>query len=294
MAESPILLSDAADTRKAPQTLRSQDRLRLSLEGLRGEFTGSWKLAAGPRSFARLATDALGYRGQRVLRFGDGRHHRTVRFKDGTELTYRLNRGDVRAIAEIWISEAYRLPFEIRPRNIIDLGANIGVASVWLVREYGGSELVAVEPVPENAELARRNFERNGLAADLIEAAVGPTEGTARFELSSNSTLGRTGTAGIEVALVTAQSVVDRFPAGERIDLLKMDVEGAEQELFKADLTWLERVDCLVVELHADRVDWKGIIAALRTHGFSAVEIGKGNEYGGSDGRHDRVPANIG
>jgi FkbM family methyltransferase len=245
------------------------------------ELTGSWRRAADGRSFTRLALDGLGYRLQRVLHFGDSRHRRTVRFKDGTELTYRLNRGDVRAIAEIWMSEAYRLPFEIRPRNIIDLGANIGVAGVWLVRRYGGSKLVAVEPVPENAELARRNFERNGIAADVIEAAIGPNEGAAQFEVSATSTLGRIGTEGIEVALITPQSVIDRFPAHERIDLVKMDVEGAEQELFKADLSWLDRVDCLVVELHADRVDSKGIIATLQAHAFTEVEIGDGNKYGG-------------
>jgi FkbM family methyltransferase len=225
--------------------------------------------------------DGLGYRAQRLLRFGDRPRHRRVRLKDGTELTYRLNRGDVRAIAEIWMTEAYRLPFEICPRNIIDLGANIGVASVWLVRRYGGAKLVAVEPVARNAQLARLNFERNGIAAEVIEAAIGPRSGTAHFELSSNSTLGRLGADGIEVQLVTPQTLVDRFPARERIDLVKMDVEGAEQELFKADLGWLERVDCLVIELHADRVDRSGIIGTLRRHGFSYAPIGQDNKYGG-------------
>jgi FkbM family methyltransferase len=281
VTEQSIAVSDDADARMTPPELRTQDRMRLTLEGMRIELAGSWRLAADARSFLRLVLDGLGYRAQRLLRFGDRPRHRRVRLKDGTELTYRLNRGDVRAIAEIWMSEAYRLPFEIRPRNIIDLGANIGIASVWLVRRYGGAKLVAVEPVSENAELARLNFERNGITAEVIEAAIGPGAGTAHFELSSNSTLGRLGPDGIEVKLVTSQTLIDRFPARERIDLVKMDVEGAEQELFNCDLGWLERVDCLVIELHADRVDCNAIISTLQAEGFSYTPIGEDNKYRG-------------
>jgi FkbM family methyltransferase len=281
VTEPPTAVSDDAGALMTPPALRKQDRMRLTLEGIRIELAGSWRLADDRCSFLRLALDALGYRAQRVLGVRHGARRRRVRLKGGTELTYRLNRGDVRAIAEIWMSEAYRLPFEIRPHNIIDLGANIGVASVWLVRRYGGAKLVAVEPVSENAQLARLNFERNGITAEVIEAAVGPRTGTAHFELSSNSTLGRLGAEGIEVQLVTPQALIDRFPAPERIDLVKVDVEGAEQELFKADLEWLERVDCLVIELHADRVDRSGIIATLRSRGFSYAPIGEDNKYGG-------------
>ncbi|HEY3728970.1 MAG TPA: FkbM family methyltransferase [Solirubrobacteraceae bacterium] len=253
----------------------------MTAEGLRIELTGSWRLAADRHSFMRLALDALGYRAQRVVRIGDRAQHHRVRFKDGTELTYRLNRGDVRAIGEVWMSEAYRLPFEIRPRNIIDVGANIGVASVWLIGRYGGSRVVAVEPAPDNAELARLNLERNRITAEVVQAAIGPRAGTARFGLNSNSTLGRIEDEGIEVDLVTPQSLVDRFPAQERIDLVKIDVEGAEQELFEGDLGWLARVDCLVVELHADRIDCDAVISTLTSEGFSHVPIGEDNKYRG-------------
>jgi FkbM family methyltransferase len=221
---------------------------------------------------------ALLYRIRRFADVGDADRHRTVKFKDGTELTYRLNRGDVRAIAETWMSGAYELPVTLGQRNIIDLGANIGSTSVWLARRYGAKRVLAVEPDPGNAELARINLRRNGIDAEVIEAAVGPHNGTIRFERSENSTLGRIGGDGIEVPLVTPQSLVERFETDEPI-LLKMDVEGAEAELFDADLGWLDRVECLVAELHADTVDVEEIKRKLTGRGFRNLEIGAGNLY---------------
>ena len=161
---------------------------------------------------------------------GNTARRRTVRFKDGTELTYRFNRGDVRAIAEVWFVGTYELPFKIRAHNIVDLGANIGAASVWLARRYGASKLVAVEPVPENAELARINLARIGIDATVLRGAVGATQGMSRFALSEDSTWGKLGPKGVEVPLLTPQLMIDRFPASERIDLVKIDIEGAEAE----------------------------------------------------------------
>jgi FkbM family methyltransferase len=254
----------------------------LTLTGIYGELAGGVRLAADFCSFAQFASDALAYRAQRALNINSRIRRRTVRFKDGTELTYRLNRGDVRAIAEVWMVRTYELPFEIGARNIVDLGANIGAASVWLARRYGGSKLVAVEPVPENADLARVNLARAGIDAEVIQAAVAGRQGTGRFELNEDSTWGRLGSRGILVPLVTPQDVVDRFPVGQRIDLVKVDVEGAEEDLFAADLSWLDRVDSLVIELHADRVDWRGIIATLTQLGFSHRKISEHDRYSGA------------
>jgi FkbM family methyltransferase len=275
-------LSRSSDTDSHDLTaslVRGAARLRLTFAGIYGELVGGWRLAADWRSFRRFAIDALAYRAARVVPVRGGARRRTVSFKDGTELTYRLNRGDVRAIAEVWMVGTYDLPFAIRASNIVDLGANIGAASVWLARRHGCSKLVAVEPVPDNAELARINLARAGIDAEVLTAAVGKAPGIARFVMSHDSTWGRLGPTGIEVALITPQAVIDHFPPSERIELVKIDIEGAEQELFAGDLAWLERVDCLVIELHGDRVDWRGIIARLTELGFSHRRVSEDDMY---------------
>jgi FkbM family methyltransferase len=264
---------------RAPRISRTA-RVRLTFVGLRREFTATWRLAADRRSFARFMADGLGYRAQRIWHLG-GNRRRVMRFADGTELTYRVNRGDVRAIAEVWLSGAYELPFPLEVRTVIDMGANIGTAAVWFVRHLGAERVVAVEPVADNAELARANLARTDAEAEVIVAAVGPAPGTARFELSPDSTLGRLGGDGIEVPVVTPQALVDRLPRDEPIDLVKIDVEGAEQELFDVDLAWLERVRCVVIELHGDRVDWRSITSKLTDAGFTHYPIAAADLYRG-------------
>ena len=93
--------------------------------------------------------------------------------------------GDNQGIREVWNDEVYRLPLDQSPKTIVDLGANIGLTSLWYAKRYEPTQIVAVEPVPANARLIRRNLEVNGITdiTTVIEAAVGPESGTARFRV---------------------------------------------------------------------------------------------------------------
>lgn len=61
---------------------------------------------------------------------------RRIQLLDGTRLSYRLNRGDMQSIREVWLDEAYELPFKPASGVLIDLGANIGLTSLWLAKRY--------------------------------------------------------------------------------------------------------------------------------------------------------------
>ena len=117
-------------------------------------------------------------------RDNQARPPRKIRLKGGIELCYRLNKGDLHGIREVWFDEAYRLPFDDPSGALLDLGANIGLTSVWLAKRYSFSRVIAVEPDPNNARLVRLNLELNGINGEVIEAAIGPHEGLARFESS--------------------------------------------------------------------------------------------------------------
>jgi tRNA1(Val) A37 N6-methylase TrmN6 len=67
---------------------------------------------------------------------------------------YRLNKGDLHSIREVWFEEAYRLPFEDPSGTLLDLGANIGLTGVWLAKRYAIERVIAVEPDCDNAMLA--------------------------------------------------------------------------------------------------------------------------------------------
>jgi FkbM family methyltransferase len=161
----------------------------------------------------------------------------------------RPNSSD-RAAFEHVFGGAYELDVPREPRLIVDLGANAGYASVYFALRYPAVRVIAVEPVPENAELLRRNVARLG-NVDVVEGAAWPRP--ARLTLVDPGK----GYWGMRVAedpsggirAVTIPELLDG--AGmDGIDLLKVDIEGAEQQLFSENTDWLARVGLLVLELH--------------------------------------------
>jgi FkbM family methyltransferase len=204
---------------------------------------------------------------------------RRVRLADGTFLVYRLNRADIWAIHEIYVDREYDLPPDESPKVIIDLGANIGLASLWFAKKFKAF-LLAVEPSAENARVARRNFIENDLQGEVIEAAVGSTDGTGVFLRGPGATCGRVDfkeefdSAGrkrehaVDVRVVSMVSILERLPRGSRVDLLKVDIEGGEEELLRGDTAWLHRVDRIIIEFHPDLIDYLPAVAKLESAGF--------------------------
>jgi FkbM family methyltransferase len=163
-------------------------RILYVLRTLWEDMAGAARLAADARSFVRLTTDFLLYRPMKLFRPPGLNRERRIRVRGGVEIIYRLNRGDIWALHEVWIREIYRMPLAQKPRVIVDLGANIGLTALWLATHYGCNQLIAVEPVRANAELARRNLEQNGICSEVIEAAVGAEDGTATLLETLSST----------------------------------------------------------------------------------------------------------
>jgi FkbM family methyltransferase len=258
------------------------------IRALLRDMAGALRLSADLRSCLRLAGDFALYRLMRFLPSRAPDRERVVRLRNGLKMTYRLNRGDIWAVRQMWIDEVCRLPIEMRPDVIVDLGANIGIASLWLAKRYGCSRVIAVEPLAANARLARRNLEENGIAAEVLEAAAGPKDGEATFLESADgsSANGRliadttpsTAAAGdgkaYTVRMVSLETLLQRLPEGTSADLVKLDIEGGEQPLLCGDLAWLRRVRALIVEFHPRLVDCAGLAELVRGAGFRQMAMG--------------------
>ncbi|HKN94506.1 MAG TPA: FkbM family methyltransferase [Thermoleophilaceae bacterium] len=243
--------------------------------GIARELAGARRIAHGGGSFARITADIGLYR---ALRFGDipGRDGvRRIRLRDGTVLSYRLNRGDVQGLREVWMGHTYRLPVALEPvETIVDLGANIGLTSVYLARRYKPQRLIAVEPEPENARLANLNLRQNAIAGELIEAAVGPSDGSALFARARESNVGHLGDSGLEVRVMSMKTLLSQLPDNVPIDILKLDIEGGEAALLEGDRGWLARVRVLIAEFHPEQVDYPRLVQLLRDEGFEYVPAG--------------------
>ena len=238
------------------------------------EIRGAFRCAANGTTVFRLLLDAVARRAIGRVRVPMFNRERQVRFKGSTRLCYRLNRGDLQSIREVWYEEAYRLPFDFDLRILVDLGANIGLTSVWLWKRYRCARVVAIEPSTQNARIARLNFELNGLVGEVIEAAIGPRDGESLFEDSDDSNVGHVGSGSRVVRVMSMDTLFSRLPEDSVVDLVKMDIEGGEQPLLEGDISWLSRVRALIVEFHPSVVDYGELVGILQRAGFRYFPAG--------------------
>lgn len=189
------------------------------------------------------------------------------------KLAHRREAGDLDTIHEVWIDEIYRLPFPLHPEVVVDLGAHIGLASLWFATQYDALTVIAVEPNAENASLAKHNFDRNNVPGIVLEAAAAPVAGVGRFTATSRSNMGRLSTEGEPVELITMPQILELTPEGW-IDLLKIDIEGGESALFSGPTDWLGHVGCIVAEFHPPVVDDLALVRFLVSSGFQHFRPG--------------------
>ena len=127
----------------------------------------------------------------------------------------------------------------------MDVGANVGAYSLRAASI--GMKVYAFEPNPENVKVLKRNTEINRLSIELLECALGSSEGNAK--LSPNGALSRVSADG---AVPVQVRTLDSFDL-PTVDLLKVDVEGYELEVLKGAAETLERSHPdIIIEVH----DW--------------------------------------
>lgn len=174
-------------------------------------------------------------------------------------LYLRSGTSDVRCFQEVFLDRDYAVTLPRSPGVIVDVGANVGCAAVYFAHRHPGAQVVAVEPEAGNLELLRLNCA--GYAnvttvaaalwhrtADLVidNPQAAPWAFRVReAEPSDDAPPLR----GITLPEILA-SALGPAAVEARIDLLKIDIEGAEMDVFARPVPWLDRVDVLVIELH--------------------------------------------
>lgn len=197
---------------------------------------------------------------------------RSLWLRSGGQITYRLNRGDIQSLREVFAEDHYNIHGLTNVNTFVDLGANIGLTTLKVHFDLKPKYVVCVEPSPSNVKLIERNLSLNGLQAVVLTAAVGDHDGLANFQFTEDSNVGRVLSDGeVQVRLVSMQTVVGQLPHEVRIDLMKIDIEGSEAQILEGDVDWLTRVDRLVMEIHADRVDPVRCVQVLDKAGLEYI-----------------------
>lgn len=163
----------------------------------------------------------------------------------------RVASTDPETFFQVLVEEQYAPLLAGAPRVIVDAGANAGYTSAYFLSRLPEARVLAIAPFPDSAALCRRNLAPYGARARVLEAALWSSPGRLVLEGHGGHEWGvqvrpaRPGEAGD----VEAVGVADLGLA--RIDLLKIDIEGAERVLFAEGAErWLDRVGTIAVELH--------------------------------------------
>jgi FkbM family methyltransferase len=171
----------------------------------------------------------------------------------------RMPSTDVRVFEDIFIHDEYAVEATCAPRFIVDIGANIGLASIYFAAKFPTAQIFAVEPAPSNIDVLKKNiapFENivlvpraiwhENTSIDLVDPGLGNWGFTTRSHAAN-------GTNGVkrvhEVEAWTVDTLMRTYGI-DNIDILKIDIEGAEVEVFRDPSAWIAKVDALIVELH--------------------------------------------
>lgn len=171
----------------------------------------------------------------------------------------RLRTSDLPTYDQIFVHKEYDFQADEPLRTIVDAGANIGLTSIFLANRYPDAKIIAIEPEASNFELLRKNLAPYANVV-LVNAALWCRNEPVNVVdpgLDKWGFMTIDGGSGGSSSAAQCHAVdgltVDRIMAMHglaRIDLLKVDIESAEKEVFQDSSRWIDRVDALIVELH--------------------------------------------
>jgi FkbM family methyltransferase len=185
---------------------------------------------------------------------------------------FRKNYSDLAIFEQVFINKEYDVKLNFTPKNIIDLGANVGYASLYFNYKYPNANIIAIEPETNNYNQAKKNLAPyNNIK--LLNGAVWHNNddlflvdnglGEAGFMVSDNK-------GNSTIKSYTINDLQKQLNTSE-IDIIKIDIEGAELEIFENNNDWIKQSKVIIVETH-DRYrkgTSKAVFKAIIEHDFS-------------------------
>jgi FkbM family methyltransferase len=176
-----------------------------------------------------------------------------------------------------------RLELDPEPETIVDLGAHRGFTTLYWKSRFPNAKVFCVEMDERNAAACRELFEFNECEITVSRAAIAAADGSATYRTHDQSMRHRLSDviatddifafegSVCTVPAITLASYLDSIGL-TRVDLMKVDIEGAEQHLLDSISQWAPRVSMLLMEIHHN-IDTTAAKRTLEEAGFE-IEIG--------------------
>ena len=220
----------------------------------------------------------------KIYRRGDTLHL----VKGRTKYILRIHTSDLEVFKQVVLNEEYGPLNSIAgtcgiqdPKVIVDAGANIGMTVLFLKGIFPNSRIVALEPESDNFRQLRKNVAENGFeeSTDLLQSALWISNSDTLY-ISHDFRDGNSWAKAVtstpnknqQVLSIDLAGIMGSIDQCTVIDILKMDIEGAESVLF-SDNDFLDQlanhVRLLCVEIHEELQDKPRILRILTELNFS-------------------------
>jgi FkbM family methyltransferase len=172
---------------------------------------------------------------------------------------------------EIYLQRQYHFTSENKSPVIIDCGANIGIATLYFKKMYPASKIICIEADPSVAELLKKNITQNNIQnTEVIVAAAWNSTGETLEFGSAGADAGSLFSSENKIKVPTTR-LRDLILEKGKIDLLKMDIEGAETIVLEDCAGHLQMVERIFVEYHSytgQKQDLDRLLQILSNGGF--------------------------
>lgn len=201
----------------------------------------------------------------------------------------RNNPFDFATLEEVLLKGDYNMDLSFQPLTIIDGGANIGLTSVFFANKYPNAQIVSIEPEMGNFEMLKKNTSHYPNIS-LINAGIWNRKtdlaivdnGKGNNSFTVEELTQPTGTS------IKAVSISDVMNENKwkTIDILKLDIEGSEKNVFEKNYeSWLPFVKVLIVELHDRMISGSSetVFKAVSNYNFSGEVKGENQVFVNND-----------
>lgn len=211
---------------------------------------------------------------------------------NNVSVVLRKSNSDIGVFNQIFFLKEYKVVVDLlhaeksKDLNIVDVGANIGLTSIFLRTFFPKSNIVCLEPEKSNIAMCEENFKKNGLSDIKIIPKGMWVENTHlyasnsfrdglswSFSLSSQ----KNNESDQPIETITLDKLMEDHDLS-KIDVLKIDIEGGEKDLLHNESfmsCMAKKVRLTIMEIHPEVIGYEESMAILRGKGFLVFASGE-------------------